>query len=214
MNRQAMFVALFGIVCSLTLWLSRGIDANASGSSKALPYYDSRDLTPWWTTTNHTVAPFSLTTQTGESFTSNDLVGRVHIASFIYTRCALVCPTLVSSVRKVSARIASPDLVVLSFSVTPDIDTPSVLEAFGRERGIDSRQWKLLTGSRDTIYSLARNSYFASDERLASQAGRDSFLHTEQLVLVDQRGQLRGVYNGSQPRDLDLLVEDARALLR
>jgi protein SCO1/2 len=183
-------------------------------SASPLPYYESSDFTPNWTGSAHRVGAFSLTTQTGAPITDRDLAGRVHIASFIYTRCSAICPALVSNLKRVQAAIDDLRVVMLSYSVTPDLDPPAVLAAFGRERGIDPARWKLVTGDRDQIYALARDTYFASDERLRARLTDSSaFLHTEKLVLVDRQGHLRGVYDGTQPFEIDHLIEDARTLV-
>jgi len=182
-------------------------------SASALPYYESSDFTPKWNGSAHRVGAFQLTSQTGAPFTDRDLAGRVHVASFIYTRCSAICPALVSHLKRVQAAIDDPNVVIVSYSVTPDLDPPAALAAFGRERGIDPARWKLVTGDRDQIYALARDTYFASDERLrATLADEREFLHTEKLVLVDRRGKLRGVYDGTQPFEIDHLIEDARTL--
>ena len=188
--------------------------AVACGHAAApLPYYESSDFTPNWTGSRHHVGAFSLTTQTGEPITERDLAGRVHVASFIYTRCSALCPTIVSNLKRVQAAVQDPNVVIVSYSVTPDLDSPAVLAAFGEERGIDPARWKLVTGDRDRIYALARDTYFASDERLrATLTAPGAFLHTEKLVLVDRRGRLRGVYDGTQPFEIDHLIEDARTL--
>jgi protein SCO1/2 len=190
-----------------------GAVAIGSGASTSLPYYDSSELTPRWHDVDHRVAPFEMTTQTGDALRSTDLGGRVYIASFIYTRCGLICPTLVANLRRAESAIADKRLLILSFTVTPDTDSPAVLADFGRERSIDPAGWKLLTGPKDTIYRLARDSYFADDARLA-ETGPNDFLHTEKLVLVDGAGKLRGVYNGTQPADIEHLVTDAKVLLK
>ena len=184
------------------------------GETARLPYYESSDFTPMWTTSAHRVGAFSLTTQTGAPITDRDLVGRVHVASFIYTRCSAICPMLVSNLKRVQAAVDDPGMLLVSYSVTPDLDSPAVLELFGREQGIAPDRWKLVTGDRDQIYALARNSYFASDERLRATLDQaDAFLHTEKLVLVDRRGKLRGVYDGTQPFEIDHVIDDVRALL-
>lgn len=178
-----------------------------------LPYYESSDLTPKWEGSSHHVGAFALTTQTGAPLTDRDLAGRIHIASFIYTRCAGICPMLVASLKRVQSAVASPEVLIVSYSVTPDLDPPEVLATFGRDRGIDATRWKLVTGDKAQIYGLARDSYFASDERFRTTlAEPDAFLHTEKLVLVDGKGRLRGVYNGTQPFEIDHLIADARAL--
>ena len=177
-----------------------------------LPYYDEADFTPHWSPVSHRVSPFELTTQEGRTLTSASLAGRPYVASFVYTRCAAVCPILVRQLARVQDALGAQARIV-SFSVTPDSDTPQVLAAFGRDRGIDPRRWSLVTGSKHTIYTLARTSYFADDARVGTAPDDASaFLHSEKLLLVDAAGRLRGVYNGTQPHAVDQLVDDFRHL--
>ena len=112
--------------------------------------------------------------------------------------------------RRVAAAVRSSDVALVSYSVTPDTDTPAVLAAFGEERQIDATRWRLATGDRATIFSLAREFYFADDGRFAGTPY--DFLHTEKVVLVDRHGRLRGVYNGTLAADIDRLIGDAAAL--
>src|SRR5262249_22493120 len=106
-----------------------------------------------------------------------------------------------------------PDVVLVSYTVTPEDDTPSLLANFGRDRGIDPNRWWLVTGQREQIYSLARTSYFADDERIGAASGDASvFLHTEKVLLVDASRRLRGVYNGTQPHEIDQLIGDIQRL--
>jgi len=184
------------------------------GGVEDLPYYDSRDFTPRWAPAAHRISEFSLLSQTGAPFTDQDLTGRVHIASFIYTRCSAVCPTLVANLRRVDRAVAGPALRFVAYSVTPDLDTPNVLADFGREHSLDPARWILVTGDRSQIYRLARESYFADDDRIrATIAEPGAFLHTEKVVLVDRDGRLRGVYDATQGFEMDKLIEDVRRLL-
>ena len=181
------------------------------GRSADLPFYADRDFTPHWSPVEHRVGTFSLTSQTGASFTDRDVTGRVYVASFVYTRCSVICPAIVANLRRVQA--AAPAALLVSFSVTPELDSPAVLSAFGAERGIDPLGWTLVTGDKRQIYALARDAYFADDDRLAGLAGgADSFLHTEKVVLVDGGGRLRGVYDATQRFDMDKLIEDVQRL--
>ncbi len=97
----------------------------------------------------------------------------------------------------------------MSYSVTPDLDPPDLLEAYGEAHGIDPAKWHLVTGDRSQIYRLARESYFADDARVV---GTDSILHSEKVLLVDRRGRLRGVYNGTLSFDIDRLIGDIKVL--
>jgi protein SCO1/2 len=173
-----------------------------TGQDSTLPYYDSADFTPRWKATPPRPLAFELTSQSGEPVSARDLEGRIHVASFIFTRCSTVCPALVKQLKRVQA--AAGNVRLVSFSVTPDLDTPATLAAYGAREDIDPTRWLLLTGNAATVTRLAREFYFADDGRLPS----GSLLHTEKVLLVDGAGRLRGVYNGTVPFDIDRLIGD------
>jgi protein SCO1 len=179
----------------------------------SLPYYDSPDFTPRWAPVAHRVAPFRLVDQRDRPFTEKDLDGRIHVASFLFTSCPGVCPTLVSRLKPVQAAIRTyPDVAMLSFSVTPLTDTPEVLAAFGALRGIDPNAWRLLTGDLAEIQEVMRGSYFANDARPLDDSNEPKLLHTEKVLLVDKQRRLRGIYNGTNAFEMERLVDDIAAL--
>ena len=183
------------------------------GARQGLPYYEEPTFTPRWAPGAHVVEAFSFDTQTGGTISDRGLRGKPYVASFIYTRCAAVCPLVVRQLARVASAIPANEAHIVSFSVTPDVDTPEALAHFGEERGIDSRVWWLATGRKRDIYTLARSSFFADDTRVGtSDADETAFLHTEKVLLVDGDGRLRGVYNGTQPHAVDQLIADLRAL--
>ena len=121
--------------------LAVGMMSEAVKTAPSLPFYDSADFTPRWTRTSaHRIADFALVTQDGVPITQHDVKGRVHVASFIYTRCAGVCPAMVTQLSKVQKAVAGRDALLVSYSVTPQDDTPESLAAFGQARpGTDLR---------------------------------------------------------------------------
>ena len=190
-----------------------GAQAGEWQEGRGLPYYAGPEFAPRWAPVAHRVAPFTLQTQTGASISGESLQGHPYVASFIYTRCAAVCPLLVRQLLRVQDAVAGTGAHIVSFSVTPDADTPTVLGQFGGDHGILPAAWSLVTGSRRTIYALARASYFADDQRVGQGADNETaFLHTEKLVLVDGDGRLRGIYNGTQPHAVDQLIADLGTL--
>ncbi len=208
MTRLFMFI---GVVVAF----GAGLVSEAVNGTPVLPFYDSADLTPRWTrSSSHRIGDFTLVTQDGVAITQDDMMGKVHVASFIFTRCAGICPAMVTQLAKVQKAVNGRDAVLVSYSVTPQDDTPETLAAFGRLRGIDPVRWKLVTGDPEQIYSLARTSYFADDGRLAAgKPAVDQFLHTEKALLVDHEGRLRGVYNATLPHEIDKLIADLGQLL-
>lgn len=208
MTRFLLFVAFIAA-------LAAGLVGAAVKSTPVLPFYDSADLTPHWTrSSSHHIADFSLVTQEGAPLTRADVTSKVHVASFIFTRCAGICPAMVTQLSKVQAAIGNREAMLVSYTVTPQDDTPEHLAAFGQLRGIDPQRWKLVTGDAEQIYGLARTSYFADDGRLdGGKAATDQFLHTEKALLVDRDGRLRGVYNATIPHDVEKLIADLNVLL-
>lgn len=195
--------------------LAAVLTADAIQATPALPFYDGPDFTPHWSrSVSHRIADFNLVTQTGEPLRRSDLIGRVHVATFVYTRCAGVCPAMISQLSKVQRAIQGrSDAVIVSYSVTPALDTPEMLATFGSSRNIEPSSWKLVTGDARQIYTLARESYFADDERLdGNQPANEQFLHSEKALLVDREGRLRGVYNATVPHDIDKLIADLSVL--
>jgi protein SCO1 len=182
------------------------VNARPCETTALVPYYDTADFTPRWSPTPSRAVDFTLTSQLGTQIGAADLRGRIHVASFIFTRCTAICPALVRQL----TRVQGEDIRLVSYSVTPDLDTPAMLAAFGRREGIDPARWLLLTGDRRTIVRLAREFYFADDRRLEPASG--DFLHSEKVLLVDADGRLRGIYNGTVPFDIERLLADIRLL--
>lgn len=182
------------------------VNARPCVKVEELPYYDTADFTPRWSSTPARTMDFTLTSQLGTSVTGRDLRGRIHVASFMFTRCTAICPALVRQLK----RVQGEDVRLVSYSVTPDLDTPAALAAYGAREGIDPARWLLLTGDRETTFRLARDFYFADDRRVEPSSG--GFLHTEKVLLVDEQGRLRGVYNGTVPFDVERLLTDIRSL--
>ena len=184
----------------------------------ALPYFNSPEFTPRWMAAQdvpadfHHVTEFSLQNQHGATINESVLDGRVTVVDFFFAACNGICPKLAESMSRVDLQLDSPDVVLLSYSVTPETDTVPVLAEYADARGITSSRWHLLTGDRALIYHLGREVYYV-EEDMGVEKGPDDFLHTENLVLIDQNRRIRGVYNGLNPGAVGQLIEDAQVLL-
>jgi protein SCO1/2 len=190
-------------------------------SQPSLPFYNSPDFTPEWLTPSdkgyeslHHIAPFSFINQDSARITNKQVEGKIYVAGFFFTTCGSICPRMMANLKKVNDAFAQNDRVLLlSHTVLPETDSVQRLKAYAQKRGIDSRHWWLLTGNKEEIYKLARTSYFADDTLGYSNTGAD-FLHTENCVLVDGKGRLRGVYNATLELEMDKLIEHINLLLK
>ena len=104
------------------------------------------------------------------------------------------------------------DVLILSHTVDPDSDTPKILNEYAVNNQI-GKNWYLLTGNVDSIYTLARKGYFIEQVMGFSKTTND-FLHSENIILIDKHKHIRGIYNGTVTLDADKMITDINELLR
>ncbi len=155
------------------------------------------------------VPDFKLTDQGGQPFTSAWLKGRVWIADFIFTSCAGQCPEMTQKMRILQDRL-DPKIHLVSFSVDPARDTPSVLFDYAKKAGADPSRWTFLTGEKATLEQLAQKGFHLS----FADGGtvEEPFTHSVRLVLVDSEGGIRGYYDATDAHAVEKLVKDLQAL--
>ena len=156
---------------------------------------------------NHTIADFKLMNQNGETITNNDYKDKIYIADFFFTRCQTICIAMAYNMGELQEFYKDDkDIMFLSHSVTPVIDSVSVLKEYAERKGVIDGKWNVTTGSKKHIYDLARKSYFAvTDEGTGDE---NDFIHTEQFVLVDKERRIRGYYDGTEKKDMEKLKND------
>jgi protein SCO1/2 len=183
-----------------------------------LPYYTEPTFTPLWFDEMpedlHEIPSFSLTDQSGQTINQEQLKGNIYIANFFFTACPGICPKMTANLQDIQESFANEPLVkILSHSVAPSVDTVNQLKEYAERNEIDGTKWHLLTGSQDSIYTLARKSYFA-DKAIGFNKSTQEFLHTENFLLIDSEGRIRGVYNGIRSLDMQRLSTDIHTLLK
>lgn len=145
------------------------------------------------------VPDFALTDQNGQPFGRKDLEGQVWVASFLFTRCATLCPQVAATLAQLQKD--PPDGVTLvSFTVDPEHDTPAVLKAYAERYGADPARWRFLTGDQETVYRLVREGFLLAVEqnRGTARTAGNEVTHSSRLVVVDRRGHVRGHFEGRQ----------------
>lgn len=188
-------------------------------AGNALPFYNTPDFTPVWLTpaddaykSIHTITPFSLTNQLGQTVTNRQLKGKIYVANFFFASCGSICPRMMDNLDDVQQAFLHDNRVQLvSHSVTPMRDSVPVLLKYAADHHINNNKWWLLTGDKDKIYTLARKAYFADDETGYNKT-TDEFLHTENVLLIDHAGRIRGVYNGTLKLEMLNLISHIKLL--
>jgi protein SCO1/2 len=155
----------------------------------------------------HTIADFSLTNQNGKTITQSDYKGKIYIADFFFTTCPTICPIMTKNMAGIQTQIIDDDdVLLLSHSVTPVIDSVAQLKKYALEKGVNDAKWNLVTGDKKQIYKLARKSYLAVKND--GDGGPFDMIHTENFILVDKERRIRGFYDGTKIEDIEKLMED------
>lgn len=159
----------------------------------------------------HTIADFEFTNQNGKRITHKDYEGKIYVADFFFTTCPTICPIMKDNMVKVQEAIKNdPNILLLSHTVMPHIDSVPVLKAYALEKGVIDEKWNLVTGDKRDIFYIARKSYLAV--KTESLDEMYDMVHTENFILVDQKRRIRGFYDGTKDEDIQRLIEDLRFL--
>lgn len=174
-------------------------------------------------TLKHKIPEFALVNQNNDLVTNEKLKGKVYVADFFFTTCPSICKTMSGNMVELQKMLSgTPDFHILSHSVNPEYDTPRILKEYAAKMGAETLNWDFLTGEKEEIYSLGLKGYFAEAEE--SELAPGGFLHTENFVLVDREGYIRSrvdengnvkaVYDGTNSEDIKLLYQDVKMLLK
>ncbi len=169
----------------------------------------------------YSVAPWQFTNQLGHTVHSDSLKGKVYLASFFFSRCPSICPSMNFQIRQFQERFGGFDQFrILSFTVDPENDSVAVLKNYARRMNANNDLWYFLTGNRDSLYKTASHYLQSAQEDSTADGG---FLHTEQVVLVDWEGCIRsriddngnlvGSYNALDAIEMKDLSSDLKVLI-
>lgn len=186
--------------------------------TKTLPIYNPSNINPELvdkslreTSKNHTISNFNLINQNGRVITQEDYNDKIYITDFFFTRCQTICPIMTSNMEILQATfLKDKDVMLLSISVTPEIDTIKALREYATKKSVLDEKWNVTTGDKKQIYALARKSFFAVTDD--GDGGLQDFIHTTNFILVDKKKQIRGVYDGTNDEEIDRIIKDIKLL--
>jgi protein SCO1/2 len=161
----------------------------------------------------HRIADFLLINQNGKTVSQDDYKDKIYVADFFFTTCQTICPIMTDHMVIIQKQLKNDkEVLLLSHSVTPEIDSVTQLKKYALEKGVDDRKWNLVTGDKKQIYKLARKSYLAVKED--GDGGPHDMIHTENFILIDKKKRIRGFYDGTDRNEIDKLMEDIEILKR
>ncbi|SHK20142.1 protein SCO1/2 [Maribacter aquivivus] len=221
MNKAVLsiVVILLFAACKQTV-KKENIQVTETSRVEHLPFYNDESFTPHWITPNteeekqfHKIPDFKLVDQLGDTLTQKSFDNQIYITDFFFTSCPGICLKMTNNMTKVQeAFLDNPEVAILSHSVTPSIDSVTVLKTYAEKNGVIDSKWHLVTGDKTEIYNLGRNEYFVEND-LGIPKDINDFLHTENFLLIDKNKHIRGIYNGLNRASIAQLITDVNALL-
>lgn len=157
----------------------------------------------------HTISQFNLVNQQGSNITLEDWNSKIVVANYFFTHCPSICPKMIFNLKRVQAYADVKNLQINSFSVDPERDSVTQLQAYASKFDIKGN-WNLLTGNKKQLYALARKSFLvvATD----GDGGPNDFIHSDKLVLIDTQKRIRGFYDGTDDTSVNQLIKDIEKL--
>lgn len=184
----------------------------------SLPVYNPIDLNPELVDESlrnikkdHKVSDFKLINQNGETITQKTYKNKIYVVDFFFSSCPTICPVMTNNMAKIQKEFLNDDkIMLLSLSVTPEIDSIPRLKSYSKMNGVLDSKWHITTGDKKHIYELARKSYFAATDE--GDGGLQDFIHTSNFILVDEKKQIRGIYDGIKDEEIVRLINDIKVL--
>ena len=169
----------------------------------------------------YAIPDFEFINQEDTTLSSDEMRGKVYVANFFFSSCPTICPAMNYNLKQVQDRfLGYEDIYFLSFTVDPEYDTPAVLKEYEEKIGAVNGRWFFLTGEKEALYKTARDFFVNAMEDSTAAGG---FLHSEYLVIVDwegrirsrtdEQGNLKAVYNGTSPDEVNKLKDDVKVLI-
>ena len=159
----------------------------------------------------HKINDFVLTNQNGELISQEFYQNKIYVADFFFTTCPDICPIMTENMGYLQSELKNQtDVLLVSFSVTPNVDSVDVLRSYADLKKVDDAKWNLFTGSKKEIYELARKSFLVAKND--GDGGKYDMIHTENFVLVDKESRIRGFYDGQNEDEMKKLLVDITIL--
>ena len=208
------FIIFFGVVSSIILllfYIALLPQKKLPVFQPAMVNYELVDSTIQHVKKFHRIADFELINQNGKTVTQENFDGKIYVADFFFTTCPTICISMTDNLLKVQKEIQNnPNILLISHSVTPKIDSVTQLKKYAIEKGVNDKKWHLVTGDKKEIYRLARKSYLAVKDE--GDGGPFDMIHTENFILVDPDKRIRGFYDGTDSKEIKRLLLDIKIL--
>ena len=154
------------------------------------------------------ITGFELTERSGSSFAKSDMLGKINVVYFFFTSCQGPCPIMAGNMFVLYKAFESNDKVQLvSISVDPETDRLPVLMEYAQRQGVTDNRWLFVRGEQEDIIQISEKQFMLAADDLP-------MMHSIKFVLVDELGQIRGYYTGTDSESIEILKADIKELVR
>jgi protein SCO1/2 len=165
------------------------------------------------------VQNFSFTDQNGQPVTEKNIDGKVYVTNYFFTTCNGICPKMNFNLKGVYDQFKNDkNFAIISHSSMPETDSASLLKAYEEKMLPNDHnnpaKWYFVTGSKDSLYKMARQSYLLDNDKNNSENIQEAFIHTQFIALVDRKKRVRGIYDALKPAEIAQLEKDIINLLK
>jgi len=218
-----LIIAVIGITIAGLLNIKHFADDPESDVNRSknntLKVYNPADINPLLVdpsiqnvNKDHVIADFAFLNQLGDTITKQDVQGSIFVTDFFFTTCGGICPKMTHQLTRVQQEFADdPNFLILSHTVNPSIDTVEVMLKYAERFDANPEKWWFLTGTKKDLYLMARKSYLVVPDEADpnfDHGGESDFVHTENFALIDPDGRIRGMYDGTNPEEVNELIRD------
>lgn len=219
MNKLFFLISVAFVLASCGSETNDATESPIEEKGSGLPYFGFheygkviRDGKEVFDTIYHTVPEFFLTAQDGSLFTNENVAGKIHVVNFFFTSCPSICPAMIAQMKRLQGNTADiEELVFMSHTIDPRRDTLERLNAYIADKELDTHNWFFLYGEQAYVHDLGLEGYIIN--AMEDNAADGGFLHSEQFVLIDREGHIRGLYVGTETDQVDQLEKDIRKLI-
>ncbi|MBF9255040.1 SCO family protein [Pontibacter sp. 172403-2] len=217
-NNKPIFERLIAVL-ALSALLLYGCDSKTGNTEQTLPILGERQIVERQVngqtvedTAYFTIPRFAFVDQDSQQVTNQTFDNKVYVTDFFFTTCPSICPKMKTQMLRVYDKYKdNPDVLLLSHTIDPEHDSVAVLKDFAERLGVSSDKWHFVTGDRDSIYAIAEK-YLVPVQEDAGAPG--NFTHGGHFMLIDGNRHIRGVYDGTDPAEVDQLMNDIPLLLK
>lgn len=213
--RNIFFTVLILLLAGIAVYLGYN-QQKQDKPLRLLPYYGIPEVKPSATgngndTIYKTIADFSFIDQKGNTVTQNNFKDNIYVADYFFTTCQSICPIMSTQMERVAKFYENdPEIKFISHTVNPEYDSVNVLADYAQAHHAVYGKWYFVTGDKAHLYDMARTSYLV--DAAEGDGGEDDFIHTQNFVLIDKGRHIRGYYDGTNPKEIDQLINDIKLL--